>query len=175
MHPRDSKASGTRGRVTLQAIERVNLWLGEAVAWLYLGAVLVTVWEVMMRYVFNAPTTWAFELAIFFCAVGYLLSGGNVTAREQHIAIASLYVIAPPRLRWWLRLFGLLVGIFAIGGLIVAAWKPGLHAIRIMERTGSAWNAPTPAVVKPLICVAAGVVLLQLLVHLIRHLRPRAA
>jgi TRAP-type mannitol/chloroaromatic compound transport system permease small subunit len=157
----------------VRAIERINIWLGETVSWAYLGAAVVTVWEVIARYVINAPTAWAFELAIFFCAVGYLLSGGSVTAREQHIAITSIFTIAPPGVAWWLRLFGLLVGVFAIGGLAIASYRSGLHAIRIVERTGSAWNAPTPAVIKPLIFVAAVLVMLQLVVQLVRHVSAR--
>jgi TRAP-type mannitol/chloroaromatic compound transport system permease small subunit len=154
-------------------IDRINEAVGLRVGWLYLAAVFVTAYEVVMRYLLNAPTDWAFELTIFFCATGYLLSGGYVTQRNSHIAIISLYEWSPNWLKWWLRLLSLLVGVFAIGGLLWAAWRPGLHAARILERTGSAWNAPTPAVIKPMIAVAAVMVLLQLLAHLLRHFRRR--
>ncbi len=157
----------------MQAIETLNLWLGKQVAWLYLGAVIVTFYEVVARYVFNAPTTWAFEVTIFLCAAGYMLSGAHVTARDQHIAITSVVEIAGPRLRWWMRLVSLLVGLFAMAGLIHGGWRSGFHAFRIWERTGSAYNAPTPALIKPIITIAAILVLLQLAVQLVRHFRPR--
>lgn len=155
----------------MQFIENVNLWIGRQVAWLYLGAVVVTFYEVLARYIFNAPTTWAFEITIFLCATGYLLSGANVTARDQHIAITSLVEIAGPRLRWWMRLASLVVGIFAMAGMIYAAWRSGLHAFRIWERTGTAYNSPTPAFIKPMISIAGVLVILQLLVQLVRHFR----
>ncbi len=157
----------------MQAIEDFNLWLGRSVAWLYLAAAGVTFYEVVARYVFNAPTTWAFEITIFFCATGYLLSGPNVTAKDQHIAITSLVEIARPRVRWWMRLLSLVVGLFAMAGMAYAAWFSGLQALRIWERTGTAYNSPTPAFIKPMVAVAGILVFLQLGTQLIRHFQAR--
>jgi TRAP-type mannitol/chloroaromatic compound transport system permease small subunit len=158
----------------VQFIETFNIWLGRQVAWLYLGAMGVTFYEVLARYLFNAPTTWAFEITIFLCAAGYLLSGPSVTARDQHIAITSIVELVGPRVRWWMRLAALVIGLFAISGMAYAAWFSGIHAFRIWERTGSAFNAPTPAIIKPIIAIAAILVVLQLLVQLVRHLRSDA-
>ena len=44
-----------------------------------------------------------------------------------------------------------------------------------MERTGSAWNSPSPAIIKPLIAIGALLIVLQLLVQLWRHLTGQAA
>lgn len=155
----------------MHLVDRFNIWLGRQVAWLYLAAVAITFYEVLARYIVNAPTTWAFEITIFLCATGYLLSGPSVTAQDQHIAITSIVEIAGARLRWWMRLFALLVGILAMAGLIYASWRSGLHAFLIWERTGGAFNAPTPALIKPMITLAAALVMLQLLAQLVRHLR----
>ena len=157
----------------MQAIENFNLWLGRSVAWLYLAAAVVTFYEVVARYVFNAPTTWAFEITIFLCASGYLLSGPNVTAKDQHIAITSVVEIASPGVRWWMRLLSLVVGLFAMAGLVYAAWFSGIHALTIWERTGTAYNSPTPAFIKPMVTIAGILVLLQLGTQLIRHFQAR--
>jgi TRAP-type C4-dicarboxylate transport system permease small subunit len=156
-------------------IDRVNRVVGERFAWLYLVAVFVTAYEVVMRYVFNAPTTWGFELTVLLCAICYLVGGGYVTQGREHIAITVLRDRAGPRLRWWLDLTAHLVGIFAMGGLAWSSWKSGVRAISIVERTGSAWDSPSPAIIKPLIGVAAFMILLQLLVHLVRHFRHSEA
>ncbi len=155
----------------MQAIESFNLWLGKQVAWLYLGAVVITFYEVVARYVFNAPTTWAFEITIFLCAAGYMLSGPNVTAEDKHIAITSLVEISGPRRRWWMRLVSLVVGLFGMAGLVYGSWTSGLRAFTIWERTGSAYNSPTPALIKPIITIAGILVLLQLALQLVRHFR----
>ncbi|MBM3534856.1 MAG: TRAP transporter small permease subunit [Alphaproteobacteria bacterium] len=157
----------------MDLIDRFNRLVGEAVSYLYLAAVAMTGYEVVMRYLFNAPTTWAFEATIMVCAVAYLLSGGYVTQKKAHIAITSVSERLPKAVVWWLELFGLVVGIFAIGLLAYAGFRPALLAIELVERTGSAWNSPMPAIVKPLIVVGATLIVLQLVVHLVRHLRGR--
>jgi len=156
-------------------IDRINRWLGENLCWLYLVAVFVTAYEVVMRYLFNAPTDWAFELTILLCGIGYLLAGGWVTQKDVHIAITTAFDLAPAPIRRALRIFATLVGIFASGGLLLASWGSALRAVTIVERTGSAWNSPAPAIIKPAIALAALLVLLQLLVRLVRQLRGREA
>ena len=43
----------------MRMIDRLNRLLGERLCYLYLVAVAITAYEVVMRYLFNAPTTWA--------------------------------------------------------------------------------------------------------------------
>jgi TRAP-type C4-dicarboxylate transport system permease small subunit len=155
-------------------IDWLNRLLGERLCYLYLAAVVITAYEVVMRYLFDAPTIWAFELTILLCAICYLLSGGFVTAQRKHIAITSLYDLMPARIRWWLDLSAILTGILAMGLLVWAAWRPAVLAVTIVERTGSAWNSPSPAIIKPLIAIGALLIVLQLLVQLYRHLTGQA-
>ncbi|MBM3547416.1 MAG: TRAP transporter small permease subunit [Alphaproteobacteria bacterium] len=157
----------------MNLIDRLNRFLGEAVSYLYLVAVAVTGYEVVMRYLFNAPTSWAFELTILLCAIAYLLSGGYVTQANAHIRITSISDRLPKSFAWGLELFGMIVGVFALGVLAWAGFKPALFAIEIVERTGSAWNSPMPAILKPLIVVGSALIVAQLLVQIVRHLRSR--
>jgi TRAP-type C4-dicarboxylate transport system permease small subunit len=154
-------------------IDRLNRLLGERLCYLYLAAVAITAYEVVMRYLLNAPTSWAFELTILLCATCYLLSGGYVTMQRKHIAITALYDLMPARVRWWLDILAMLTGILAMGLLVWAAWRPAVQAVRIVERTGSAWDSPSPAIIKPLIAIGAGLIVLQLLAQLWRHLTGR--
>jgi TRAP-type C4-dicarboxylate transport system permease small subunit len=156
-------------------IDRLNRLLGERLCYLYLAAVAITAYEVVMRYLLNAPTSWAFELTILLCAICYLVSGGYVTAQRKHIAITALYDLMPAQVRWWLDLVAMLTGILAMGLLVWSAWRPAVQAVRIVERTGSAWDSPSPAIIKPLIAIGALLIVLQLLAQLWRHLTGRAS
>jgi hypothetical protein len=60
-----------------------------------------------------------------------------------------------------------------MGLLVWAAWRPAVQAVTIVERTGSAWNSPSPAIIKPLIAIGALLIVLQLLVQVYRHLTGR--
>jgi TRAP-type C4-dicarboxylate transport system permease small subunit len=156
-------------------IDRLNRFLGRWLAWLYLVAVAITAYEVVMRYLFNSPTTWAFELTVLLCAIGYLFGGGYVTEQKAHISISVLRDLAPKRVAWWLDLAAYAVGIAAMAGFAWATWRPALRALRVGERSGSAWDSLSPTIIKSLLVVAGVLVLLQLVAHLVRHLRNRPA
>ncbi len=107
----------------MRAIDELNRFLGERLCWLYLAAVAITAWEVVLRYVFNAPTSWGFELTILLCGICYLLSGGYVTLQGRHVAITALYDLMPAAGTLVARLIaGMLTGILAMGLLVWAAW-----------------------------------------------------
>jgi TRAP-type C4-dicarboxylate transport system permease small subunit len=159
---------GESGRVNF--IDRMNTVIGENAAWLFLAGTAVTCYEVVLRYLFNDPTTWAFELTILFCAIGYLLSGGYVTMKRSHIAITSLYEQAPPKLRKALDVFNSLVGLGCMSLLLWSSFNQAVYSVTIWERTGSAWDPPLPAILKPLIVVGTTLIILQLLVNIRRSL-----
>ncbi|MFT7653683.1 MAG: TRAP-type C4-dicarboxylate transport system permease small subunit [Candidatus Azotimanducaceae bacterium] len=152
-------------------IDRISVFVGESVGFFYLAAAAITVFEVMMRYVFNSPTEWAHELTILLCALGYLLSAGYVTQRQTHIRITALYDILPGRVRWYLDLFAIVFGFVVIALLVYAAWGKGLRAIDVWERTGSSWDPPLFAIVKPAIVIGAALFCLQLISNLVKLLR----
>jgi TRAP-type C4-dicarboxylate transport system permease small subunit len=150
-------------------IDRLNRLLGENLCYLYLVAVVVTTFEVVMRYLFNAPTSWAFELTVLMCGICYLLSGGFVTGQQKHIAITAAYDLAPPGLRFWLDIIAMAIGMLAMALLVFASFGPAAKAIRLVERTGSAWDSPSPAIIKPMIAIGAALIVLQLMIQLYRH------
>jgi TRAP-type mannitol/chloroaromatic compound transport system permease small subunit len=57
-------------RALLRSIERVSGVSGETTAWLVVPLILASVYDVIARYAFNAPTEWAYE-------VGYMVMGAH--------------------------------------------------------------------------------------------------
>jgi TRAP-type mannitol/chloroaromatic compound transport system permease small subunit len=157
-------------RALLRAIDHVSQFLGLASAQLYLLCAVITTYEVVMRYVFNSPTQWAFEMVMVLCASAWMLSVGYVTRHQRHIGITVLYIMAPHRVRWFLDLFALVVGLVAVAILAYAAWEPAERAVTRIERTGSAFNSPQPAILKAVLVIGALLYCAQLIVNLVRHL-----
>ena len=77
-----------------RSIDHFSRFLGLSVGNLYLLAALCTLWEVTARYVFHAPTQWAFEVVMVLCATAWMLSAGFVTLHKRHIGITVLYLMA---------------------------------------------------------------------------------
>jgi TRAP-type mannitol/chloroaromatic compound transport system permease small subunit len=142
-------------------IDKLSLFIGESISYFYLVAVVITVYEVFMRYLFNAPTLWAHELTILLCAFGYLWSSGYVTQKNTHIRITALYDLLPARVQWLLDLFSIAFGFSVMVLLFYSAWGQGILAIRVWESTGSSWDPPTYALLKPAIIVGAALICLQ--------------
>ena len=153
-------------------VERAISWVARNASYLYLIATIATTYEVFARYIFNAPTDWAFEATIMLCSACYLLAGGYVTQRRRHIAITSVYEISSAERRRKLDIVAVLFGLLSIGMLISASWRQALMSLQIMERTGSSWNPPLPALLKPMIVIGSSLIFVQLLVQLRRLLSP---
>jgi TRAP-type C4-dicarboxylate transport system permease small subunit len=158
-------------RTLLRAIDHLSEFLGLAAAQLYLLCAVITTYEVVMRYVFHSPTQWAFEMVMVLCASAWVLSVGYVTRHQRHIGITVLYVMAPPRVRWLLDLLALVVALVAVAILGYAAWEPAVRAVSRIERTGSAFNSPQPAILKAMLVIGAALYCAQLIANLVRHLQ----
>lgn len=150
-------------------IDHVSHFSGVAISVLYLIAAGATLWEVIARYVFNAPTQWAFEVVMVLCAASWMISSGYVTLKQRHIGITVFHVMASPRGRWWLDLLAMLVGITALFLLMTDAAIRAYTAVDHVERTGSAFNSPMPMLLKVLLMVGGFLYLAQLTTNLHRH------
>ena len=72
--------------VTLvQRIDRFTDTTGTWVAWLNVPLVLVVCYEVMMRYVFDAPTTWVFDITYMLYAAVFMLGSAFALHKGAHI------------------------------------------------------------------------------------------
>ena len=150
-------------------IAHFSKFSGLAVSQLYLIAALCTIYEVVSRYVFHAPTQWAFEVVMVLCASAWMLSAGYITLHQRHISINVLYLMAGDKGKWYLDLFAYGVGVIALWLLCDDAIVRALDSIRMGEKMGSAWNSPQPLVLKTMLVIGALMYLVQLLVNMHRH------
>ncbi|HET6467841.1 MAG TPA: TRAP transporter small permease [Geminicoccaceae bacterium] len=164
-------ADRPRPRVRSLVVTSPTHALARPASWIFLAAVLVTAYEVMVRYLFNAPTIWAHELTILLCAIGYFLAGPVTLAERRHIAITLLYDRTSGRLRRLLDIVRALVMAFYFGALAWAVHRRAWSSLTGWEGTGTAWNAPIPALLMPLILITALFMFAQTLVNLRAELR----
>ena len=157
-------------KAVLRAVDRLSQFVGLSVSHLYMFCAVITVYEVVRRYFFHAPTQWAFEVVMVLCATAWALSGCYMTMRRSHISITVVYENVSDRARWYLDLFILVVSVGAMWIFVYALWGPMVHAIKIIERSGTSFNSPEPFILKTALFVGAVLYGLQLIVNLIKHL-----
>ena len=151
-------------------VDHFSKFTGLAVSHLYLLAALATIYEVVSRYAFDAPTQWAFEVVMVLCATAWMLSAGYITLHKRHISINVIYLMVGDKGKWWLDLFAYIVGIIALWLLADDSIVRSMESIRMVEKMGSAWNSPQPMILKTMLVIGALMYLVQLLVNLHRHL-----
>ncbi|MBZ9560190.1 MULTISPECIES: TRAP transporter small permease subunit [unclassified Modicisalibacter] len=155
-------------------MDRVSAFIGYACAVLFFACIALSAFEVVMRYIFDAPTQWTFETIMALCATGWVLTSGYVTQRKRHIAITMVELLVPAHVWKKMELVSLGVAIFALAALIYAAWEPAMMAMHGAERSGSSFNPLLPAYLKPTLVVGAALYLLQLLANVVHWFEDRA-
>lgn len=156
-------------RAPVNAITALNRWIFHAAALLMAVVVPVMIYEVIARYVFNAPTVWGMELAVLLFGPYFLLGGPYLLHLRGHVALD----VARQRLSaaWQRRLDLLNFPIIVLFCVILlyysvpSAW----NAFSYRETSFSAWNPPIwPA--KASVPLALALMLLQALAEFIRTL-----
>lgn len=78
-------------------IDSLSLWIGKCFAWLILVLTLGISYEVLVRYVFRAPTTWAFDFSYINYGALFLMAGAYTLSRNGHVRADVLYRFWQPR------------------------------------------------------------------------------
>ena len=140
-------------------------------------AAAVPLMEVFLRYVFNAPTIWAHELTVFLCGAAFVYGGLYCAAKDRHIRVVMVYDLLPPDAKRTMDVVISLTCAAASGIFAMAAWTMVQRALWApdgsirLEGTGSAWDPPTPALIKAFLLVVLGVMALQFLIIAVNHAR----
>lgn len=154
-------------------VDRVSAAVGHALSWLFLVAVVLTVYEVVLRYAFNAPTIWVHDMVIVLTAVCFVFGGALASQQRIHIQVASYADRAPARVRKALAMLCQVLAALYLALLLYAAVKQAMPALEVMETSGHAWDVPIPAFLKTVLVIGVALMLAQTLSH-IRHRTPPA-
>lgn len=160
-------------------LEAPSRAVGVVAAWLVVPLVLVTVWEIVLRYVFNAPTVWGFEFATMLTGANWVLGAALVLGLGGHVRTDLFSQRFPPRLTALVDLLGyLLLALPLLAWLAVRLWGHFLTGLDSGERTGaSAWNPPVWPM-RLVLFVGFALLTLQVVVEVLKRMRslvePRA-
>ena len=157
----------------LHIIDFIIKWTGKMVSFLVIVIIGVTIWEVVLRYVFNAPTIWAFDAAYLIFGAYGLLGGAYTLYFKGHVSVDILYGRLSLKTR---AIIDLLTFPFFLLFCSLLLWKGGEMAwdsLKIMERGSSAWNPPIYPI-KLTIPLGAFLLLIQGVAKFIRDLMMAA-
>ena len=75
----------------LYFIDSLSAWTGKAFAWCIVILTFSTVYEVFVRYVLNAPTTWAFDMSVQMYGALFMMAGAYTLSQGAHVRGDVLY------------------------------------------------------------------------------------
>ena len=151
-------------------IDRTNELLGKAVTYLIILLIVVILYEICVRYLFNSPTIWAHEISQMIFGVYIILLGGYLQQRKGHVNVDILYVRFTPRTRAIINLFTWLLFFCFSGVLFVKGWEMAWDSFLYRETDSTAF-APPIYPLKMMIPLGALLLLLQGLVKYIGDLK----
>ena len=115
-------------------VDSLSTWVGKAFAWLILVLTLGVSYEVLVRYAFRAPTTWAFDFAYINYGAMFLMAGAYALCRNGHVRADVIYRLLKPRTQASLDLtLYILFFLPAVAALIYSGWNYAAFSVRFRE------------------------------------------
>ncbi len=152
-------------------IDKLNEAIGKAASLLVLPLVAVVFYEIIMRYVFDRPTVWGFEMTLFIYGVNYMLGLALTEGRGGHVSVDVLTMHLRPRAKALMGIISytiLFVPVWVC--MVIWNWKYAINSTRMLERNPTSWN-PSVWPIKLLMALGVLLLFLQGISTLIRHIQ----
>ena len=152
-------------------IDTFNIKQGQLSALLALPLLFVVVFEVVMRYIFNAPTIWGFEATTFLYGIHFILGLAYCDILGGHVKVDVFTTLLPIKSQ---SIIGILTNlVFFMPAMIlmtIASWKYALNSIMQGELNPTSW-APPVYPIKTLMALGFSFLLIQGFSNLIHNIR----
>ena len=153
----------------LLLIDRISTFAGKIFAWCVVIMTIAICYEVFMRYVMRAPTTWAYDAGYMLYGALFVMAGAYALATGAHVRGDVLYRLFP--IRWQAGIDLVLYILFFFPAILALIYSGWIFAERswAMGEISSASPAGLPIYhFKALIPLAACFLLLQGIAEVIR-------
>jgi len=132
-------------RKVLRIVDSINETVGSLSCWLIIAMVIVILFEVIARYVFNSPTTWAFGSMRLIGAAVTVLGWAYAQLHNSHIRVDVFYTHFSARKKAIIDILGSLLFFFPLIGaftyIVISRELEVLMAGQLL--TFSFWFSPS--------------------------------
>lgn len=154
-----------------KGIDTFSTKQGEITSMLIIPLLGVVIYEVIMRYGFNAPTTWGFEATTFIYGMHYMFGISYTDVKKGHVQVDIFTSLAPKKIQ---AAFGALTTIVLFLPVMIcmtiAAGKFAWTSVIELEHNSTSW-APPIYPIKVIMALCFLFVLLQGISNLIHDLK----
>jgi TRAP-type mannitol/chloroaromatic compound transport system permease small subunit len=145
----------------IYGIDQLSKTVGHAFAWCIVILTIGTVYEVFVRYVLRAPTSWAFDMSYLMYGAVFFMAGAYTLSRGGHVRADMFYRLWRPRVQAGVEMVLYLFFFFpGVTALVISGWGYGNDSVRILEVSV---NSPAGVPIWPLkMMIPIGAALLTL-------------
>lgn len=102
----------------------LSAWFGKVFAWSIIVMAFGMGYEVVVRYAFNAPTPWAYDISYMLYGTLFMMAGAYTLSRDGHVRGDFIYRLWQPRTQAGVELVLYFLFFFpGVTALILAGWK----------------------------------------------------
>ncbi len=160
-------------------IDGINEAVGRVVSLVAGVFAAMIIYDVFMRYVMLAPTTWAFDVTKMMYGFYFIMLGGYALRHQAHVKVDLLTERLSHNVRRWVEIAGYLIFFLPFSIVFMLyGWQFALRSLAQGEKTYGAVQLPVYPV-KVAMAVAACLLfiqgiseLLKLILHRTDHLAP---
>ena len=116
------------------------VWIGRAFAWGIFILTAAVMYEVIMRYFFNAPTLWAFDFTIQMYGAVFMMGGASAMSTKTHVKAVMYYNKLSEKGQAILDLF--LFIFFYAPGVFALTYAGYFYAKKAWIVHETSWNSP---------------------------------
>ena len=154
----------------IEKVGQISEWSGRIISFLIIPLTGVILYEILVRYLFKAPTIWAHEVAQMIYGAYVILLGAYAFKRGVHVNVELLYKKFSPRTRATIDLFTWLLFFFFCGLILVKGWEMAWESFQLGETEPTTF-APIVWPIKMTIPLGALLILLQGLAKFVQDLQ----
>lgn len=151
-----------------RAIGSVNEVVGRVVSVMAIAFAAIIIYDVILRYAYNEPTRWAFDVSKQVFGFYFIMLGGYALRHNAHVRVDILTEKLSPGVQRWVDLLGYVIFFFPFAWIFLTrSWEFALRSWNQNEVTYGAIQMPVYPL-KIAMCVAAGLLLLQGIAEVIK-------
>ncbi len=155
--------------VLLRFLDRFTGTTGAMVAWLVIPLIIASCYEVVSRYVFNAPTLWAYEVGSMVMGTHFLIGMAYALREDAHVRVDFFFSGLSPVRQALIDAFAYLVLVLPTAlWLTEGLWHKVVIAYASHERSGMSAFNPVIWPFRLVLCTAFALLALQTFAKLIR-------
>lgn len=147
--------------VLIRLIDGLNEIVGRVISWVAVAFAGMIIYDVVLRYGFNAPTLWAFDLTKMTYGFYFVLLGGYALRHQSHVRVDLVTEALSPGARRIVELLGYPLFFFPFAWVFMTySYEFAMRSWAQGETTYGAMQIPVYPV-KIAMAVAAALLMIQ--------------